>query len=149
MPRLTPTRVRLGILAGGVLLLVLYDLSGMVIADGRIIYRVRLTSAVPIREAGAEVYSRPERAEDDAHDRSPAGLEYRLPPEALAGEPFEVRAWFTIRVGSLGIRHSRVQQTGLLIVAVQSDGRRVAKVVELPEPDPHRKSDPEVTVALD
>jgi hypothetical protein len=149
VPRLTPTRVRLAILAVGVLALVLYDCSDEMAGNGRTIYRVRLTSAVPIREAGAEVYSRAEGAEDDARDRSPAGLEHRLSPDALAGAPFNVEAWFGFRAGALGLPRSRVRPTGLLVVAVLADGRRVAKVVELPEPEPLRKADPEVTVALD
>jgi hypothetical protein len=134
------------VLAAGVLLLVLYDLTTELIGDGLITYRVRLTSRVPVREAVAKVYSRPEQAESVAQQfLSLAEFRSSASPTDSAGEPLEVRVWVTTRVSGLGLRRTRVQQTGLLVIADLADGRHVAKAVELPDARESR----EVTVALD
>ncbi len=146
MPLLTRNRrVILLILVVGVGLLLLYDRTTTLLASGGINLLVRIRSEVPVREASTEVFWQRERAESATEVRSPDALRGVVSVSGLRGEPFEVWVPIDTRISGLGLTNKQVQTNYLVLVAVLADGRRVAKVVELPEANESR----EVTVRLD
>lgn len=146
MPRLTRNRraILLVLVAPGVLV-VLYDLVVSRLGIGSVLYGVRITSSLPLREARYQSHASFEYANEVAHHWQSTAIGLPMPPEGLGGERFEAHVTFTDRESGMRWRYSSFQYRYPVVVAVQADGRRVGKVVELPDARESR----EVTVRLD
>jgi hypothetical protein len=145
MPHLTRARAVILILAVAVVLVVLYDLVVARLGIGSVMYGVRINSSLPIREARYQSHARVDYANEVAHHWQSTTIGLPVPPEGLDGERFEAHVTFTDRESGMGWRYSSFQYRYLVVVAVLADGRRVGKVVELPDARESR----EITVHLD
>lgn len=145
MPRLTHRRAILLLLAVVAGLLLLYDRATTLLGSGGVNLLVRIHSEFPVREASTEVFWQREQAASATKVCSPDALRDVVPTSGLRGEPFEVWVPIDTRISGLGLTNTRVQTRYLVLVAVLADGRRVGKVVELPDARESR----EVTVRLD
>lgn len=147
MPRLTRRRAILFLLTVGVGFLLLYDRATTLLGSGGVNLPIRIQSALPFREASTEVFWRREPVGSSVHCDPPLILRLKepVPASGLHGEPFEVWVPIESRISGLGLTTVRTQAKYLAVVAVLADGRRVGKVVELPDARESR----EVTVRLD
>jgi hypothetical protein len=130
-------------LGGGLYLA--YGVMVVAVGSGAIYPNVRLVSATPIRVAGVEAIGRPDGLEYPIEYAGPNNLRYPVPDEGLRGGWFETRVPTASRTNGFGCEYGYCQRRYLAVVADLADGRRVAKVVELPDGRESR----EVTVALD
>lgn len=154
MPRLTHRRVTwlvflVGIGLGVACALVsaaLIELHGV----GSPRYELRLESTSPLRSAGAEVCGSRESAEFIAARMSPDECDFRFDPHRPFSERrLTILVTSTTRHYGLPRRVDYTQERHVAVVAVLADGRRVAKVVELPDARAWEDEPREVTVRLD
>jgi hypothetical protein len=143
--RSTLRRVILLPLTLGIGLYLAYGFMAVARVSGAIYPNVRLVSATPIRVAGVEAIGRPDGLEYPIEFAGPNNLRYPVPDEGLRGVGFQTRVPTGSTINGFGCEYGYYQFRFLAVVADLADGRRVRKVVELPDVRTVR----EVTVALD
>jgi hypothetical protein len=101
--------------------------------DGGFDVTVRVASAQPLRSVSCQVFGRRAEAEE--------GLEHLLPEKGLwaaaadpfAGEPLTIHVPVGGRDSPSGRELSRFQSQYLVVVGQLPDGKRIGKLVEIPD----------------
>ncbi|HEX4609932.1 MAG TPA: hypothetical protein VH092_17190 [Urbifossiella sp.] len=132
------------ILVAAIGLPVLYDRIVARVAIGGFMYEVRVVSSVSIREVRYKSFRTLDWAEEALHFKQ---IDRRDPvsPVEWDGDRFGADVTFYDRESGMGWRYSYIQDRFLAVVALLADGRRVTKIVELPDARGSR----EVTIQLD
>lgn len=153
MSHLTHRRVTWFILLVGLGLVLTYALVSTALIEvrgvGKPHYDLCLESANPLHPAGAEVCDSRESAGQFAARAPPENCRFQLDPDHLAKRRLAISVTRTTRHHELPRRVDYTQEYHLAVVAILADGRRVGKVVELPDARAWEDEPREVTVRLD